>query len=60
MTEFNLLGLKFTVDLDKMPEMNFSVKLTQIKESINHWSRRKLTPLGQSSCDQNFSHGKVE
>ena len=27
--------------------MNFSVKLTDFKESINHWNRRKLALLGK-------------
>ena len=44
--QFTLLGVKFSVDLEKCIELNYSTKLLEMKELINRWNRRKLTPLG--------------
>ena len=58
-TEFNMLGLKFSVDLQKMPEINFRSKLVEIKDSINHWSKRKLTPMGKVTVIKTFLMAKL-
>ena len=54
-----MLGLKFSVDLQKMPEINFQRKLLEIKDSINHWSKRKLTPMGKVTVIKTFLMAKL-
>ncbi len=44
---FKLLGIHFHVDLNKMMDLNFKPKLLKLQNSINHWKRRLLTPLGR-------------
>ena len=46
-TQFKLLGLIFDVNLDKMFDLNFTEKLQKIKNSLCHWKKRMLTPLGK-------------
>ena len=53
-TEFTLLGLKFSVDLSKMVQINYSAKMVEIKESIKHWNKRFLTPLGKVTVIKTF------
>ena len=46
-TNFDLLGIKFSVDLNNMIDLNYSPKLNEIKKILNQWKRRKLTPIGK-------------
>ena len=46
-TKFKLLGVTFDVDLNKVIRQNYSDKIGYIKNSIKHWQRRFLTPLGK-------------
>ena len=46
-TQFKLLGLIFDVDLEKMIELNFNEKLKKVKNSLSHWKKRILTPIGR-------------
>ena len=46
-TTFKLLGINFCVDLEKCGKLNFPEKVRDIKETINKWNRRYLTPLGK-------------
>ena len=46
-TEFSLLGIKFSVDLNNISKLNFSRLTSKIAEIRNHWKKRSLTPLGK-------------
>ena len=46
-SEFNLLGIDFSTDIDAMPEINFAKVLQKIKTDILKWQTRPLTPLGK-------------
>ena len=46
-TEFDLLGLEFSVYLNRMVEMNYNKAFEKIERNIRHWKRRYLTPLGK-------------
>ena len=46
-TNFDLLGIKFHVDLDKMIELNYDRCLSKIENLASAWNRRYLTPLGK-------------
>ena len=53
-TEFNLLGLQFLVDLNKIPAMNYSLILNKIEKILIRWRRRNLTPLGKITVLKTF------
>ena len=50
-TEFNLLGLEFIVDFDKMVQKNYLNAIAQSKLIPNNWKKMSLDTLWQSnSC----------
>lgn len=46
-TSFNLLGIEFSVDLDKMTSLNYNKQLPKVFSLIQQWKRRILTPIGR-------------
>ena len=48
-TEFTLLGLDFSTDLNKMEEINYTKIYEKMNGEINKWKNRKLTPFGKIS-----------
>ena len=46
-TEFRLLGVTFSVDLNNMSKLNFDPLIEKINKILNQWRRRSLTPLGK-------------
>ena len=46
-TEFVLLGIHFSVDLDKIPDLNNDIQVPKITSLIQQWERRALTPIGR-------------
>ena len=48
-TNFNLLGVEFSVEIGKIPELNYNKQIPKIKSLIQQWKRRILTPLGRTT-----------
>ena len=46
-TDFTLLGLKFSTDLSKILEMNYTSTLLKIQQELRKWKNRYLTPFGK-------------
>ena len=46
-TEFDLLGVTFAVDLDKMIDLNCSNIVNKVEKELKKWKRRYLTPIGK-------------
>ena len=46
-TEFDLLGITFSVDLCKIPSINYSKAEKKIKNELRKWEIRYLTPIGK-------------
>ena len=46
-TNFDLLRLKFSVDLSEMLVLNLTEKINQIKKEIANWRKKHLTPIGK-------------
>lgn len=46
-TEFVLLGIHFSVDLEKIPDLNYDIQIPKIIALIQQWERRILTPIGR-------------
>lgn len=44
---FDLLGVHFDVDLDKILDLNYEEKIQNIKNIIKQWSKRNLTVIGR-------------
>ena len=50
-TEFNLFGLEFNVDLDKMVQTNYLNAIAQSKLILNNWKKCHLTPFGKVTIE---------
>ena len=46
-TEFDLLGLTFSVDLGSMVYTNYARMKNKIKSDLRNWGKRYITPLGK-------------
>ena len=46
-TQFEMLGIKFDVNLENIIKLNYENKLVEIQSVIKNWNRRILTPLGK-------------
>ena len=53
-TQFDLLGIKFSVDLDKMVSLNYSLALEKVKKTLHLWKWRPLTPIGRITVIKTF------
>ena len=53
-TEFDLLGLHFSVDLENITTLNYLPILNKCQKIINQWKRRKLSPLGKITVIKTF------
>ena len=53
-TEFDLLGLHFSVDLENITTLNYLPILNKCQKIINQWKRRKLSPLGKITIIKTF------
>ena len=45
--DFVILGIKFSCNIDTIPEINYDGKVKEIRKEIKQWSKRILTPLGR-------------
>ena len=43
--QFNLLGILFITDLDKMIENNYIPKVTHMEKILKQWNKRSLSPV---------------
>ena len=46
-SEFNLLGIDFSVDLERIPQMNYTKALDKARKTMKNWNTRLLTPIGR-------------
>ena len=46
-TDFKLLGIIFSTNLEEIPTKNYEPLLTKISQVINLWKKRILTPIGK-------------
>ena len=52
--DFDLLGITFSLDLETMLQKNYCKCIEDIKNTINHWKRRYLTPMGKITVIKTF------
>ena len=52
--KFKLLGINFNVDLEKMIEENYEIKIQQLEKTVKQWEKRSLTPLGKITVIKTF------
>ena len=53
-TDFNMLGIEFNVELDKMPKINYDIAILRSKHLLNRWENRYLTPFGKITIIKTF------
>ena len=58
MKEFELLGIKFDNNLEKM-NVNFEDKIEKIEKLLSHWSYRYLTPFGKVTVIKSLALSKL-
>ena len=46
-TNFDILGIKFSCNLDTMVKINYKDKIEQIEKELKIWSKKKLTSIGR-------------
>ena len=46
-TDFTILDIKFSCNLDTVVDINYTTKLIEIEKEMKHWAKRILTPLGR-------------
>ena len=56
---FDVLGIKFAINLEHMFELNFVDKFNAIKRLINKWSKRKMTVLGRITVVKSLLLSKI-
>ena len=44
---FDMLGIKFSVNLPDMVELNYLPKLIEIRKLLKQWKVRRMTPIGR-------------
>ena len=53
-TKFDLLGISFTMDLNKIPNLNYDRAIVKARNIIKNWNTRHLTPLGKITVIKTF------
>ncbi len=58
-TDFKLLGIKFSIDLGKMEAINFNCKLAEIENLLNMYQRRKISIIGKVAIIKSLAIPKL-
>ena len=53
-TDFNMLGIEFNVELDKMSKINYDIAIVRSKQLLNRWENRYLTPFRKITIIKTF------
>ena len=56
---FNVLGIKFSLDLHEMIKINYDDKIKSIKSLLKQWSKRILTPYGKITVIKTLALSKI-
>ena len=58
-SDFTLLGIKFSVDLSNMIELNYLPAINNLEKLLNLWSHRYLTPIGKITVIKSLALSKL-
>ena len=58
-TDFSFLGIEFSVNLNKIPEINFPNVLSNIDKLLKAWNKRCLTPIGKITVIKTLAVSKL-
>ena len=56
---FNVLGIKFSTDLNEMIKINYNDKIREIKTLLTQWTKRILTPYGKITVIKTLAVSKI-
>ena len=56
---FRMLGITFSVDINRIVPLNFDNKLKEIDALLKIWSRRHLTPFGKITVIKSMALAKI-
>jgi hypothetical protein len=57
-TEFTILGVRFSTNLDQIQELNYNTKLKETKKLLEQWSKRSLSTLGKITVIKSLALSK--
>ena len=58
-TDFSFLGIEFSVEITKIPEMNYSKVVSKINKLLAGWKKRCLTPICKVTIIKNLAISKL-
>lgn len=58
-SNFKLLGIEFSLDLDSITELNFSKKIKEVSGILKSWQHRKLTLMGKITVVKSLALPKL-
>ena len=56
---FTVLGVVFSTDVLETVTINFENKLNEMKDVLNAWSRRNITPFGRITVIKSLAMSKI-
>ena len=56
---FTNLGVKFSINLNEIIDINFTQKIREIKNLLLQWSKRNLTPIGKITVLKTLALSKI-
>jgi hypothetical protein len=58
-SNFKLLGIEFSLDLNRITEINFSKKIKEVSAILKSWQHRKLTLMGKITVIKSLALSKL-
>ena len=58
-TRFTLLGLHFSVNIDEIEKLNYTLKLKEIENTLQIWSKQILTAIGKIAITKSLIISKL-
>ena len=56
---FKVLGIRISTDTERISEINTDGRLTEIRNILNKWSKRQLTPFGKITAIKILAISKI-
>ena len=58
-TDFNLLGINYSIDLERITELNYSPAIKSIEKILHVWHQMYLTPIGKIAVLKTLAISKL-
>ena len=58
-TDFNLMGINFSIDLERITEFNYSPTIKSIEKMLHVWHQKYLTPIAKIAVIKTLAISKL-